>query len=76
MENQKEYCENLIRKWKELESKSPKVQEITPIKPMKSSCITIEEIDESDKIVKRLKNECLKFLSLKEQLKINEKIRL
>ena len=42
---------------------------------MKPSYITIEEIDEFHNIAKRLKKECLEFLSLRERLEINEKIK-
>jgi hypothetical protein len=75
MENRKEKCENLIKKWKELKEKMPKDQTYIPGKPVEPAYITPEEMDEFYKVMKQLKNECQEFLSPAERFEINERIK-
>lgn len=67
---EKEYCEKLIKKWRELEKKKVRLQDYIPGKDMKFS-LTPEERKELNDIKEKLKEGCLEFLSPKEQSEMN-----
>lgn len=68
MEDKKEYCENLIRRWKELREKLPKAQD--PRKPIEPSYITPNEMEELNKTTEELKKDCLEYLSPEDKWEI------
>jgi hypothetical protein len=76
MEDRRQYCEKLIKKWREFEEKSPKIQKITDGEFSKNDYISPEEFEEHRETVKKLKEECLEFLSPSERFKINERVEL
>lgn len=73
MENEKQYCENLIKKWKELREKLPWAQEPSHAGDVIPGRITPEEMQELSDTEKELKEKCLEFLSLEEQWEIKNK---
>ena len=75
MENKKENCENLIKKWKELKEKKNKGQLYIPGKSIVPAYFTQEERNEFLKTIKQLKNECNEFLTPAEKFEINERIK-
>jgi len=74
MENKKENCENLIKKWKELKEKKSKSQ-VDVLGNSIEPAVTLEEIEEFNKTIKQLKNECQEFLTPAEKFEINERIK-
>jgi len=65
----KESCEKLIKRWRELEKKKVRLQDYIFGEDMKSS-LTPEEKKELNDIKEKLKEDCLKFLSTKEQSEV------
>lgn len=65
----KESCEKLIKKWRELEKKKVRLQDYISGEDMKFS-LTPEEMKELNDIKEKLKEECLEFLSSKEQSEV------
>ncbi len=74
MEDKRQYCENLIKKWRFLEEKLPKIQKINDGKFSKNNYVSPEEFEEHRKTIKKLKEECLEFVSPSERFKINERV--
>lgn len=66
MENKKEYCEMKIERWHNLQGKLPKAQRIMPGGTVSPASITPEEMEELDNIEKKLKENCLEYLSLED----------
>ncbi len=73
MDEKKEYCDDLIYRWRELKSKFPKIQTIAPGESFTSSHITPEEFEEYREIMKKLKQECRDFLTPAEKFEIDER---
>lgn len=71
MEKQKEYCENLYNKYKELEEKKVLLQDYIRGEDMKET-LSPEEKIELDEIKRKLKDECLEFLSPQEKFEIEK----
>jgi len=65
----KESCEKLIKRWRELEKKKVRLQDYISGEDMKFS-LTPEEMKELNDIKEKLKEECLEFLSSKEQSEV------
>ena len=66
MEKQKEYCENLYRKYRELEVKTNmKDETISSGKEFNPPHIKSEDLLQRKKIVQEIKEKCKKFLDLK-----------
>jgi hypothetical protein len=77
MDNQKEDCEKLIKKWRELKAKLPRAQRIIPGKPFEPPYISSEERNELNEITEKLKNKYIdsKFLSKREKYEIEEQLK-
>ncbi len=76
MEDEKQSCENLVKRWREIEEKFSKVRKIIGGEFAKNNHISPKEYEEHREVIKKLRKECLELLSPSERLKINEKTEL
>ncbi len=74
MENNNQKCEELIKRWKHLKEKFPKIQSIEPGEEIKSTGdITIEEIKEYREVIENIRDNCINLLSPPDRYEIYER---
>ncbi len=74
MRNNNQKCEELIKRWKYLKEKFPKIQSIKLGEEIKSTGdITVEEMEEYRKVIENIRDNCIDLLSPSDRYEIYER---